>query len=132
MVGMQSGKGKVAIQGAAQRSGQVVAGATNYTNGAYHYGGLGSTYNHSSVIHNARQYVNGGVHTNTIESFWNPYQRAWKDTYTYNARKHTDRYISERTFAYNHRWNPPLERATEVVSGVAGKRLTYTSLKADV
>ena len=64
MIGMQGGKGKVAIEGAAQRSGQILAAATNtisgkeghssirnwvetgaalYTNRAYHYSGLGST-----------------------------------------------------------------------------------------
>ena len=64
MIGMPGGKGEVAIEGAAERSGQVVAAATHtisgkevhasirnwvetgaalFTNGAYHYSGLGST-----------------------------------------------------------------------------------------
>lgn len=147
----RSGIDKVAIHGALQRGGPVVAamvdnvttkviqasirswvesGATLYTDQANVYIGLGQTYNHSSVSHSSRQYVNGDVHTNSIESFWNLYKRAWKGTYTHNARKHTNRYVDERAFSYNNRESNDLERMVAVTSAVAGKRLTYSELKA--
>jgi hypothetical protein len=147
----RSGIDKVAIHGALQRGGPVVAamvnnvstkeiqasirswvesGATLYTDQAQVYIGLGQTYNHSSVSHSSRQYVNGDVHTNSIESFWNLYKRAWKGTYTHNARKHTNRYVDERAFSYNNRESNDLERMITVTSGVSGKRLTYSDLKA--
>ena len=69
------------------------------------------------------------MHTNNIESFWNLYKRAWKGTYTNNAREHTVRYIDERTFAYNYRFDTDYERMVAVTSSVTGERLTYSDLK---
>jgi hypothetical protein len=76
------------------------------------------------------EYVNGDVHTNGIENFWSLYKRAWKGTYTHNARKHTVRYVDERTFSFNNREMNDLERMVAVTSSVSGRRLTYAELKA--
>jgi transposase-like protein len=142
---------KVAIHGALERGGTLVAnvvptvtsksiqasirnwvesGATLYTDQASTYIGLKGDYDHHAVNHGTGEYVRGDVHTNSIESFWNLYKRAWKGTYTHNAPKHTVRYVDERTFSYNNRESSDLERMTAVTSAVAGRRLTYEELTA--
>jgi transposase-like protein len=145
------GKDKVAVHGALERGGPVVAavvervtvtsleasirdwvecGATLYTDQSHFYRGLGARYDHKSVNHGTGEYVNGDVHTNGIENFWALYKRAWKGTYTHSAPKHTNRYIAERTFSFNNRDLNDLQRMVAVTSAVAGKRLTYSELKA--
>lgn len=142
---------KVAIHGALERGGPLVAtvldkvsakeiqtsirnwvesGATLYTDQAPTYLGLKRDYVHASVNHGIGEYVRGDAHTNSIESFWNLYKRAWKGTYTHNLPKHTNRYVAERTFSFNNRELTDLERMTAVTSAVTGKRLTYSDLKA--
>ena len=141
---------KVAIHGALERGGPLVAtvmetvsaktiqasirawvecGATVYTGQARAYLVLKSDYDHKSVNHGIGEYVSGDVHTNSIESFWNLYKRAWKGTYTHNAPKYTDRYVAERTFSFNNRDLNDLGRMVAVTSSVTGKRLTYSELK---
>ena len=145
------GKDKVAIHGALERGGNVVAGVVEvvsaktleasvrnwvesgsalYTDQSHFYRGLGWQYDHKSVNHGTGEYVNGDVHTNSIESFGNLYKRAWKGTYTHNAPKNTDRYVAERTFSFNNRELNDLGRMVAVSSSVTGKRLTYSELKA--
>lgn len=140
---------KVAIHGALERGGQIVAatvkdvntatleasvrnwveyGSTLYTDQAYMYRRMGAEYDHKSVNHGTGEYVRGDVHTNSIESFWNLYKRAWKGTYTHNLPKNTDRYIAERTFSFNNR--DLCGRMVAVTTSVAGKRLTYDDLIA--
>jgi len=147
------GADKVAIHGALERGGPLVAnvietvsaktiqasirtwvesGATVYTDQAKMYIGLRKDYAHASVNHGIGEYVNGDVHTNSIESFWNLYKRAWKGTYTHNAPKHTVRYVDERTFSYNNRDLDDLGRMVAVTSAVAGRRVTYQELKAGI
>jgi hypothetical protein len=67
---------------------------------------------------------------NNIESFWNLYQRAWKGTYTHNARKHTVHYVDERTFANNNRFSTDFECVVSATSTTAGKQLTFAELKS--
>ncbi len=108
----------------------VETGSTVYTDQSNAYTGMDIWFEHQFVNHGTGEYVRGDVHTNSIESFWNLYKRAWKGTYTHNAPKHTDRYIAERTFAFNNREMNDLGRMIAVTSCVAGKRLTYSELKA--
>jgi len=145
------GTDKVAIHGALERGGPVVAtvidsvsaktlqasirtwvesGATVYTDQLAAYVGLNRDYDHFSVNHGTGEYVSGDVHTNGIENFWSLYKRAWKGTYTHNARKHTTRYVDERAFSFNNREMNDLERMVAVTSSVTGKRVTYAELKA--
>ena len=144
------GTDKVAIHGAVERGGSLVAsvlprvtaaelqasirgwvasGSTVYTDQHKGYRGLDVDYDHRSVNHGMGEYVRGDIHTNSIENFWNLYKRAWKGTYTHNLPEHTDRYIAERTFSYNHRDLTDIQRMIAVTSTVAGKRITYTDLK---
>ncbi len=147
----RGGVDKVAIHGAVERGGELRAaalpsvsaktleasirnwverGATLYTDQSRMYEGLKWQFDHKTVNHGTGEYVSGDVHTNSIESFWNLYKRAWKGTYTHNAPKHTDRYIAERTFSFNNRELNDLQRMVAVTSAVTGKRLTYAELKA--
>jgi transposase-like protein len=147
----RAGFDKVVIHGAVERGGEIRAamvegatsralvgsihnwvefGSTVYTDQAIAYSWLGFDYTHQSVNHGTGEYVRGDVHTNSIESFWNLYKRAWKGTYTHNLPKHTDRYIAERTFSFNNRELTDYERMVTVTASVAGKRLTYAELKA--
>jgi len=144
---------KVGIQGAVQRGGPVTAavitgtpdsetlqgnvrawvesGATVYTDEASAYVGLDGEYAHKSVNH-SREYVSGDVHTNTLENFWMLYKRAWRGTYTHNAKEHTIRYVDERAFAYNHRHTDDLGRMVLATSGADGRRLTWDQLTGKV
>ncbi len=105
-------------------------GSTVYSDQSQMYNWLGFDYTHKSVNHGTGEYVRGDVHTNSIESFWNLYKRAWKGTYTHNLAKNTDRYLAERTFAFNCRELTDYERMATVTACVAGRRLTYTELTA--
>jgi transposase-like protein len=142
------GVDKVAIQGAVQRGGPIVAkvvatpdqttlqsnvrawvesGATVYTDEARAYLGLDEDFAHKSVNH-SREYVCGVVHTNTLENFWTLYKRAWRGTYTHNMHRHTNRYIDERAFSYNHREDGDLGRMRLATIGANGRRITYKQL----
>lgn len=70
------------------------------------------------------------MHTNSIENFWTLYKRAWKYTFTQNAVKHTDQYLTELVFAFNLGKETDLERFQTVVAQAAGVRVTYEALKA--
>lgn len=147
----RGGTDKVAVHGAVKRGGPVVAamvpdvkaptlqrsvrdwverGSTLYTDSHVGYTGLDRVFDHHTVAHSSGEYVRGDVHTNSIENFWTLYKRAWKGTYTHNAAKHTNQYLSERTFAFNLRGETDLERFSTVLGRVAGVRVTYDALKA--
>lgn len=147
----RGGADKVAVHGAVKRGGPVVAamvpnvekgtlhasvrdwvetGSTLYTDSHSGYKGLSADYVHETVAHTSGEYVRGDVHTNSIENFWTLYKRAWKGTYTHNAVKHTNQYLTERVFAFNLRAETDLARFSTVLGRVAGVRVTYDALKA--
>lgn len=115
-------KTKTAVMGMLERKGTVIAsvvpnvrkvtldgkikahvkeGTQIYTDELMSYAKLSSHYPHEMVRHSAGQYVKGDAHTNSIESFWAVFKRAYKGTYHQMSRKHLQRYVDE--FAY--RWN---------------------------
>lgn len=73
------GVDNVAIQGAVQRGGPVVA--TVYTDQASAYVGLDRNFAHKSINHSC-EYVSGDVYTNTLENFWTLYKRSVAPTPT--------------------------------------------------
>lgn len=105
----------------------VVAGANVYTDEFTAYQGLNQEYIHQ-VIEHATQYVNGTIHTNGIENFWSLFKRALRGTYVNCDVEHLFRYLDEQTFRFNNRRGNDGIRFTEVLSMVAGKRLTYAEL----
>lgn len=83
---------------------------------------------HSSVRHAAGEYARDGVHNNSAEGFFSIFKRGMKGIYQHCDEKHLHRYLSEYDFRFNHRealgYNDE-DRASALLKGVVGKRLTY-------
>ena len=92
------------------------------------YGGLDRDFAHKQVNHAKGEYVCGLVHANGIENFWSLLQRSIKGTQIHVAPYHLDRYVTERTFAHNHRDADDLGRMRAAMGGSAGRRLTWRQL----
>jgi IS1 family transposase/transposase-like protein len=126
-----AGSGKVAVIGAVERKGNVVARflgrlskkdahafieevvsnkvsllATDSWSG---YAKLGKKYpQHGVVDHSRGQYVVGAIHTNTIEGFWSIFKRAIVGTFHKMSEKYMPLYVAEFQFRYNNRQNPDI------------------------
>jgi transposase-like protein len=105
----------------------VEPGSALYTDMHEAYQALGDEYDHATVDH-MREYVNGRVHTQGIENFWTLLKRGLKGTYVYADPAHLFRYVDERVFTFNERWQTDLGRSATVVAAVSGRRLTYAEL----
>ena len=103
-------------------------GTEIYTDENKAYEGL---ENHRSVKHSAGEYVVGNVHTNGVESFWAMFKRGHKGIYHKMSKKHLDRYVKEFVGRHNQRPQGTVEQMKGVVSGMVGKRLSYSDLIAD-
>jgi transposase-like protein len=121
------GSGKVAIVGAVQRKGNVVARVLEKVNFATvtdfieetvsnkvsliatdswrGYEELGYHYPHAAVDHSKKQYVVGAVHTNTIEGFWSIFKRGVVGSFHKVSAKYLPLYVAEFQFRYNNRFN---------------------------
>ena len=109
----------------------VVAGSQIYTDELPSYQGLNSQYAHN-VINHAEKYVDGQVHINGIENFWSLLKRCFKGTYISCEPYHLFRYLDEETFRFNDRASNDAGRFNHALAGIAGKRLTYAQLTANV
>ncbi len=87
---------------------------------------------HGSVNHSAGEYVSGMAHTNGIESFWAVLKRAHKGVYHKFSVKHLQRYVTDFAGRHNVRSLDTIAQLEHIVAGMAGKRLTYRALKADI
>lgn len=91
---------------------------------------------HHAVHHAKGEYVRGGVHTNTIEGYFSIFKRGMKGIYQHCDEKHLHRYLAEFDFRYNNREGlgvNDVARASNLLRGVSGKRLTYqTTREANV
>jgi len=88
---------------------------------------------HNTVKHSAGEYVRGGIHSNTVENYFSVFKRGMRGTYQHCAEKHLHRYLAEFDFRYNNRIGLGVndtERASNVLLGVVGKRLTYQTTSA--
>jgi len=117
--------GKVAVWGAVEREGRVIAvtvpnvdgvtllpyvrkhvipATTVYTDemGAYKYL-RENGYDHKKINHMEKVYVSGDVHTNTIEGFWSLAKRGIGGVYHAVSAKHLQGYLNEYSWRYNHR-----------------------------
>lgn len=94
---------------------------------------LGEFASHDRVDHGAGEYVRyepgrPAIHSNTVEGYFSVFKRGMKGTYQHCAEKHLHRYLAEFDFRYNNRIALGIDdetRATRMVLGVKGKRLTY-------
>lgn len=100
---------------------------------ATYYQKLEGFAGHETVNHSAEEYVRHEagkpvIHTNTVEGYFSIFKRGMKGVYQHCSEKHLHRYLAEFDFRYNNRSAKGVEdvqRTTEAVKGVAGKRLTY-------
>ena len=81
--------------------------------------------------HLTGEYVRGDAHTNGIESFWSMLKRAHKGTFHKISPKHMQRYVNEFAGRHNVRDADTVDQMTDVVAGMAGKRLMYRDLVAN-
>ncbi len=120
------GTKKVAVVGAVERGGKVVArvakpgdlsakgiskfiarfidpaGTVLITDEYKGYNRVSGTMLHA-VIKHAEAYADGLIHTNTIESFWAIVKRAWYGSHHHYSRKYMPLYIAESCYKYNRR-----------------------------
>jgi len=108
--------------------GNVEPGATVYTDAYMGYRNLRTGYTHGHVDHSNREYVKGDVHTNTIENFWSLLKRGLNGTYISVEPYHLFRYLDERMFTFNERWQDDQGRFLAVMAMVSGRRITYAEL----
>jgi transposase-like protein len=105
-----------------------------YTDESRLYGEVGKLFaDHQSTKHSAGEYVRGAVHSNTIESYFSIFKRGMNGTYQHCAEKHLHRYLAEFDFRHNSRVAlgvGDVARASRILDGVVGKRLTYQTTSA--
>ena len=85
---------------------------------------------HRTVAHTLGEYVSedGKAHTQTIESFFAIMKRGITGSFHSVSEQHLQRYVDEFAFRWNNRSAlgvEDFERASQLVKGAAGKRLSY-------
>jgi hypothetical protein len=102
------------------------------------YKGMDKIYaDHHSTKHSAGEYVryegNLVIHSNTVENYFSVFKRGMRGIYQHCAGKHLHRYLAEFNFRYNKRVGRGVNdeaRASMILDGVVGKRLTYETTSA--
>ena len=99
------------------------------TDEALQYRALGKEFaSHEVVNHTDEEYVRGDVTTNTVEGFYSIFKRGMKGIYQHCSERHLHRYLAEFDFRYTNRVATGINdeaRASRMVQGIVGKRLTY-------
>ena len=83
---------------------------------------------HGSVHHYNREYARGDITTNTVEGAFSIFKRGMRGVYQFCAEKHLHRYLAEFEFRYSNREATGCndeDRASAMLRGIVGKRLTY-------
>jgi transposase-like protein len=101
------------------------------TDQAKMYNNLGKAFaSHGRVNHSINEYVRGTDYTNTVENFFSVFKRGMRGIYQHCKSAHLHRYLAEFDFRYNNRIAlgvTDTQRATILLQGIEGKRLTYKS-----
>jgi transposase-like protein len=99
------------------------------TDEATRYWRIGKEFaQHSSVNHAIKEYARGDVTTNSAEGFFSILKRGLTGIYQHVSEQHLQRYVTEFDFRYNYRQSQGFDdeqRATMLLKGIEGKRLTY-------
>lgn len=107
----------------------VVLDSRLHTDEAQHYKAPGREFaKHEAVNHSEEEYARGDVTTNTVEGFFGIFKRGMRGVYHHCGEQHLQRYLHEFDFRYNHRTAlgfTDAQRATRLLKGIEGKRLTY-------
>jgi hypothetical protein len=85
---------------------------------------------HERVNHKKGEYARGDVNTNTVEGYFSIFKRGLVGVYQHCSEQHLQRYLAEFDFRYNNRVKlgvDDVQRASNALKGVVGKRLTYTT-----
>ncbi|WP_431560248.1 IS1595 family transposase [Sphingopyxis sp.] len=144
-------KGKVAVIGALERGGDVIATVIDRTDtatldGFAHavvspdaisvstdehsgYRNLSRTFNHDVVRHSAGEYSRGDHHTNGIEGFWSLLKRQIIGIHHFVSAKHLNAYVGEVAWRFNERDTGEGDRVNALLAQTTG-RLTYRELIA--
>ena len=88
-------------------------------------------YKTDSVNHQDSEYVRGNVHSNTVEGFFAILKRGITGVYHSVSEAHLQRYLAEFGYRYSNREGLGIddtERASLVLKGAKGKRLTYETI----
>jgi transposase-like protein len=89
---------------------------------------------HESVDHSKFEWARDDVHTNNMEGFFSILKRGLVGIYQRVDQKHLHRYLAEFDFRMNNRVRlgvDDVQRTAIAVRGMAGKRLTYQTTRAD-
>jgi transposase-like protein len=90
------------------------------------YVGAGREFaSHDAVNHSRFEYVRGDKHTNTVEGFFSIFKRGVIGTYHHMSEAHLGRYCREFDLRYSTRDITDGERASLILKGMEGRRLTY-------
>lgn len=101
--------------------------ATIHTDEFPSYVGIGKHFagGHEIIRHNQGEYSRGDVHTNTAESYFALLKRGVHGTFHHISKRHLHRYCSEFEFRWNIRDQNDVDRRTQALKQVEGKRLMY-------
>jgi transposase-like protein len=93
---------------------------------------------HTALNHTRKEYGRGEKHSNTVECYFSLLKRGLVGTFHHVSAEHLHRYCAEFDFRWNHRIKldpdgivlkiSDVERATSMLQGIEGKRLTYRRL----
>jgi ISXO2-like transposase domain len=84
-------------------------------------------FEHEIVVHSVNQWVRGECHTQSIDGFWSLLKRGIVGSFHQVSIKHLNRYVSEFSFRYNHRYDEEIFIAV-VLALVTNGALRYKSL----
>jgi hypothetical protein len=97
------------------------------TDDARFYNRIGEEFAaHGTTIHSNREFSRGnGPHSNTAENFFSILTRGVIGTYHHWSEAHMHRYLAEFDLRYSTKDVSDGERATSILKGMEGRRLTY-------
>jgi hypothetical protein len=83
---------------------------------------------HKTVVHSQDEYYKDGAGTQSAEAFFAILKRGIMGSFHSVSEQHLQRYVDEFAFRWNHRSALGIEdteRASRMVKGAIGRRLTY-------
>jgi transposase-like protein len=89
---------------------------------------------HETVVHSKKEWARGDVTTNSIEGFYSVFKRGMRGIYQHCSEQHLHRYLAEFDFRHSNRAKLGVndsERATKMLQGIVGKRLTYRRINEE-
>jgi transposase-like protein len=102
------------------------------TDDARFYNTIGREFaDHGTTLHSNREFSRGdGHHSNTAENFFSILKRGVIGTYHHWSEAHIHRYLAEFDLRYSTKDTTDTERATTILKGMEGRRLTYRRIGA--